>query len=284
MHKEEQNIHNPLLGTTRSHFKWKCTRQCCVSSKPVLLILIWNFLVSFTVALFTSPDFYNLITSYNYSANLINVLTFGLSAFLLLFYPLATCLADRKWGRYKTIVNSLYCLLCSATITCALGGALAAIMVKNFGSQTIYTALGVLILVAFLLSLPSIINFKANVIQFGADQLCDHPTDSLTLYVYWYVWSSFTGTTLLYIVLPLTTFTKRALETTLFTLVPIFVVLLLLLTLITQRYKHHWFNADHSKFNFNPCKLVYRITKFAIKHKYPLQRSAFTYCEDELQV
>ena len=276
MHRDEQN---PLLGTARSRFNWKCTRQCCVSSKPVLLILIWNFLVSFTVALFTSPDFYNLITSYNYSANLIKVLTFGLSAFPLLFYPLATCLADRKWGRYKTIVNSLYCLLCSATIMCAFGGALAAIMVKRFGSQTLHIVLGVFILVAFLLSLPSIITFKANVIQFGADQLCDHPTDSLTLYVYWYVWSSFAGTTLLYIVLPLTTFTKRALETTLFTLVPIFVVLLLL-TLIIQCYKRHWFNADLREVNFNPCKLVYRITKFAIKHKYPLQRSAFTYCDD----
>ena len=146
MHREEQNIHNPLLGTTRSHFKWKCTRQYCVSSKPVLLILIWNFLVSFTVALFTSPDFYNLITSYNYSANLIKVLTFGLSAFPLFFYPLATCLADRKWGRYKTIVNSLYCLLCSATIMCAFGGVLAAIMVKRFGSQTLHIVLGVFIL------------------------------------------------------------------------------------------------------------------------------------------
>ena len=31
----------------------------------------------------------------------------------------------------------------------------------------------------------------------------------------------------------------------------------------------------------NPFKLVYGIIKFAIKNKYPIQRSAFTYCEDE---
>jgi hypothetical protein len=32
----------------------------------------------------------------------------------------------------------------------------------------------------------------------------------------------------------------------------------------------------------NPFKLIYIVTKYAIKHKHPQCRSAFTYCEDEL--
>ena len=32
----------------------------------------------------------------------------------------------------------------------------------------------------------------------------------------------------------------------------------------------------------NPFKLIYRVTKYAIKTKYPQNRSAFTYCEDEV--
>ena len=32
----------------------------------------------------------------------------------------------------------------------------------------------------------------------------------------------------------------------------------------------------------NPFKLIYRVLKYALKHKYARQRSAFTYCEDEL--
>ena len=32
----------------------------------------------------------------------------------------------------------------------------------------------------------------------------------------------------------------------------------------------------------NPLKLVYKVIRYAIKNKYPRQRSAFTYCEDEL--
>ena len=32
----------------------------------------------------------------------------------------------------------------------------------------------------------------------------------------------------------------------------------------------------------NPYKLIYRVLKYAIKHKYARQRSAFTYCEDDI--
>ena len=32
----------------------------------------------------------------------------------------------------------------------------------------------------------------------------------------------------------------------------------------------------------NPYKVVYKILNFVRKHKYPFQRSAFTYCDDEL--
>ena len=32
----------------------------------------------------------------------------------------------------------------------------------------------------------------------------------------------------------------------------------------------------------NPLNLVHKVIKYAIRNKYPRQRSAFTYCEDEL--
>ena len=211
------------------------------------------------------------------------MLTFGLSGFLLLLYPLATCLGDGKWGRYKTIVNSLYCLLCTATVMCALGGALTAILAKNVGSQTLYISLGVPVLVAFLLSLFSLITFKANALQFGAYQLIDCPSDHYSIYVHWYVWSSYTGTALQQIVLSLASniTAKIASELTmLFILIPVFAILILGVTLVIQYCNHHWFIND--VINFNPCKLIYQVTRFAIKHKYPLRRSAFTYCKDEI--
>ena len=254
-----QSVYQPLLDTAaKSHSKMKCNGQLCsVSSKPVLLILTWNFLVSFAAALLTSPDFYSLVTSYS-SANLIKVITFGLSGFLLLFYPLATCLADQKWGRYKTIVNSLYYLLCTATVMCVLGGALI-ISVKGAGSQILYTVLEVLILESLLLILPSLIIFKANVVQFGADQLNDQPSDIKTVYSYRYVWSSYAASALLQILLSIGIPTI---------IVPFILVLILILgvTLVVQYCKRHWFNKDECT-NYNPCRLVCQVTRYAIKHR-----------------
>ena len=42
----------------------------------------------------------------------------------------------------------------------------------------------------------------------------------------------------------------------------------------------HWL-IDHRQ-NHHPLKTVYRVLKFAKQHKYPVNRSAFTYCEDEI--
>ena len=279
-----QSVYQPLLDTAaKPHSKMKCNGQLCsVSSKPVLLILTWNFLVSFAAALLTSPDFYSLVTSYS-SANLIKVITFGLSGFLLLFYPLATCLADQKWGRYKTIVNSLYCLLCTATVMCVLGGALIIVSVKGTGSQILYTVLGVLILESLLLTLPSLIIFKANVLQFRTDQLNGCSSDHYSIYVYWYVWSSYAGIAFqqiaLCLVLNITAKTVTEL-TVLFILIPVSAVIILGVTLVMQCHKHQWFIND--VIDFNPRKLIYQVIRFAIKHKQPLQCSAFTYCEDNI--
>ena len=44
--------------------------------------------------------------------------------------------------------------------------------------------------------------------------------------------------------------------------------------------KKKWFMIN--KKLINPYKLVYLVTKFARKHKVPVNRSAFTYCEDEV--
>ena len=277
-----QTIHDSLLGkTTRSRFKWTCGRQISASSKPVLLILTWNFLVSFAIALFTSPDFYSLITSYS-STNLIKVTTLGLSGFLLLFCPLATYLADRKWGRYKTTVYSLYCLLCTATVMCVLGGALIAILVNGAGSQALYISLGVPALTAFLLSLFSLITFKANVLQLGVDQLIDYSSDHHITYVCWYIWTSYAGTAFQQIALSLALNVTASELTILFILIPASTIIILGVTLSIQCCKNHWF--INNVIDANPCKLIYQVTNFAVRHKRPvtLQRRAFTYGEDTI--
>ena len=56
------------------------------------------------------------------NAAIVNGIQFGISVFLLLFYPLAGCLADIRWGRYATIVNSLHFMFLSLVLTGVLIG------------------------------------------------------------------------------------------------------------------------------------------------------------------
>ncbi len=55
---------------------------------------------------------------------------------------------------------------------------------------------------------------------------------------------------------------------------------LLALCSLVVHCKKEWFLINPSR--NNPIKTVYRITRFARHHKVPVNRSAFTYCEDEI--
>ena len=47
---------------------------------------------------------------------------------------------------------------------------------------------------------------------------------------------------------------------------------------IVQKYSDYFWTENIMG---NPYKLVYGVIRFAIKHKHPIKRSAFTYCNDE---
>ena len=299
---EEENT--PLLGTVRprrcfakvmSKFR---SRNCCLrSSKAALLILVWNLIISFGmlgfldpswyIALFSETLFSNWVGDYS-SAITITGVVYGFSALLLLFYPLAGYLADIRWGRYKTVVNSLcvilWSLVLAIVLACVATLSFIPVMIlspDNYPSNTIQTIVLAVICVVFglptfialVLALCGLVFFNANVVQYGMDQLHDAPTEDSVLYVHWYIWTTFAG--LLAIRSPNTTW--RTL--TFFVLFPI-ALILLGITLCLQKYKHKWFMIDSG--SKNPYKLVLRIVKFAKDHTNPICRSAFTYYEDEL--
>lgn len=56
-------------------------------------------------------------------------------AFLYLFYPLAGCLADIRWGRYKTTINSL-CFIFWGLLSLLVAVTLAAVptLINTFSS------------------------------------------------------------------------------------------------------------------------------------------------------
>ena len=58
------------------------------------------------------------------------------------------------------------------------------------------------------------------------------------------------------------------------------VTVVLAVTLRLADRNERWFLIEPGQ--YNPYKLVYRVTRFARQHRIPVHRSAFTYCEDEV--
>ena len=306
---------SPLLRNTQRHgcyekvksrFK---SRRCCIrSSKAALLILVWNLIVSCGISSFIDPNLYiyNNIIYYirRVDGTLVNKFSaynlaflYGCSAFLFLFYPLAGCLADIRWGRYKTVVNSL-CFGFWGVVSVIILGSLTVIgfipsMVYGIADKmnaiqvttiaTLSIVFGVPIFCGVVLVLCSLIAFSANVIQFGLDQLHDAPTDDSVLYIHWYVWTCYVGVFDVHLSPLIGALSEDAGVLISFVLYFVTITLALSLlgvTLCVQRYKRKWFLIE-SGFG-NPYKLVFKVLKFAKEHSHPVRRSAFTYCEDEL--
>ena len=121
--EENRNISDsaectPLLGNERQGFfmtlqqKFCCRcHRCCLTSKAAILILVWNLFLVVGLRSFFGPHFYDELFGDLYpTRNSITILSgsvYSVIAFLFLFYPLAGCLADIRWGRYRTVVYSL---------------------------------------------------------------------------------------------------------------------------------------------------------------------------------
>ena len=290
---------NPLLQTKRSvdscctPFKLKFRSAVCLKSKSVVLILIWSFLVHLLQSLYVDPYLatttFNRLFGHNISFIYKVCTVYTFLAIVGLFYPLAGLLADVRYGRYRCVMCSQWSLIGGSLLigtSAALGYSLYYYVLQKLhpwsqGTLAIPLILfGIPVVIGLFLFFVSIIAFNANVIQFGLDQLHDSPTDYLGMYIRWFVLVSYTGAVTTKV---LTTYLCCYNKILLILLAVILVSLycFLLLSLCVGFYKRHsWFLTD-TGFR-NPYTLVYRVMCFSLKHKNPIHRSAFTYCEDEL--
>ena len=212
---------------------------------------------------------------------------YAMSAAILCFYPLAGYLADNKFGRFKTVIRSLYVLMGVLVIFNVLG----AMVVPLYYLKHLNERLTVLRLlfangaVTVFASTVSIVGVNANIIQFGMDQLHDSPGDHQSLFIHWFTWVYSLGIFIHQLGLSLTfyIYISDLLHYSLVALsilLPMAYMVVLLVSLCIAHHKRNWFIVDSAR--PNPYKLVYSVTKFSRQHKVPVHRSAFTFCEDEV--
>ena len=254
----------------------------CIKSKVVSLVLLWSVFIGCYYSILNFLSFW-LVYSLPYIENtyMLPPLVFCFcQAFFGFAFPLSGYIADVHCGRLRTILFSMILILCCTLIFMPCHYLFLTLLSKSSVYRIIYYIVSSITLVTMKLAIAG---YCANYIQFGLDQLLEAPSHHQALYVHWAKWNFNLMSTVVVVLFasipnmyshPSFVSIRNILFAAIFTFVITFLVLC-----VFSYWKRHWFYTEPGR--HNPYKMVFKVLNFARKHKYPLQRSAFTYCDDE---
>ena len=109
---------------------------------------------------------------------------------MFLMYPLLGHFADVCLNRYRTIRWSFLPVVCGNTfaLLCELVGLVLLGIIGLKITHEPYSYLGIFLGIAFLVIVVGTGLYKANIIQFGLDQLLEVPTAKSIAFIHWYYW------------------------------------------------------------------------------------------------
>ena len=287
-------LHQPINEDPNIHRKK--TRHCqrfCLPSKSATLMLFWTavvgtvyyFVLIVTVALI---DTKSESTDISLSTN--DFLAYAILAIIAMVYPFSGLIADVYCGRLKTVQISLLFILTFALLLC-----LAVIIVysTNLHFMLMHVNLSafhlpevivlcIILIVALVVYTIGLAGYQANFIQLGLDQLFEAPSHYLSLFILYTIWMFNLGSVPMTAILPLLLCDHQinGAAVGIYVSIPFIISVLLIVLLTISWKKRHWFYVEPG--HINPYKTVFKVIKFAKKHKYPLQRSAFTYGDNYL--
>ena len=256
-------------------------------NKEAVTIILWYVTCVFVhISVFQSvPD------NYSVSGNSAIVSVVVYSSIITL-YSVLGLFGDVFIGRYRLIQFSLWVQWISvlvSTFTTAL-----------LSEYQFHTRLQVLLyLIIYVIEMLGQSTFQVVAIQFGTDQLQEAPSELLSTFIYWYFMierlSILVYQWILYILYMSLVSSFGVTKTIIIKLGwNLFVAVWVSIMLIVKNYcMLNWFsirdrmpndtlNEDPRSGKSNPYHLIYNVLRYAQKHKYPAQRSALTYWEDEI--
>ena len=268
---QENNLRSPIQEilpsihedafSTKEHLKFclKPTyRMRRLKNKGAMLVIIWCF---FLMTAYYFIDYQSL-------QNMNHVSFYVIQASISLTMPLAGWLADVRFGRFKVIYWSSV-IMWIATILITLSFVVEQ-LAKPYHSVHQYAKIALL---AFLGTGYGI--FQANIIQFGVDQLTDASTTEIISFINWFT-CVFIGSGSVAYIFPICNKINHQYSV----LAPLLLcagVSVIVVSIFL--FKNLLIKEPMTK---NPFKFVYKVIEYAIYTKYPVQRSAFTYWEDDM--
>ena len=260
---QDGSIYRPPL-TGRPRKKWQ---HRSIGSRNILLILTWSFIVNCSQRVLETRE--SKITSpwlvqFN---DYIYLAAFAISC------PIASLLAEVVIGRYK-FISLLLRALWLLHIT-GVGISLSEYFLQ-IESTTSY------MIGHYLVAVPASGlqgAFLAVAIPLGLDQIAGASNTNINALVMWSVWNIFSGFSTAEILAKVFYQCSHMQASQVSMIMSLLSVLLLSVGLILDIHFHH--KLVKEPVTVNPVSLIFKVLKYAAKHKYPVQRSAFTYCENE---
>ena len=225
-----------------------------VISFSAVLVLLWDHLLNFEFLL----NKYLLPTTATSEYFL-----YVISSLFYFSFPIFGLLADVWIGRHKAIViGNVLCFL--SWIIAGIG---YIIQCYNDSRVILWVVYGI----AYFTQFVGYAFFTANIIQYIIDQLVGASADELSTVIYWHC----ATLPIMYLLQGLVSCFDVQVDLVIFIVSGVVVSLVLV---SHSLFKHKLENISLIK---NPIKLIVRVLCYARKHKYPENRSALTYWEEE---
>ncbi|XP_064396313.1 solute carrier family 15 member 4-like [Halichondria panicea] len=261
----------------QNHMKLVIRKRCKYQvrwfySKGAFLVLLWTTLISATVG---SYQFGGRLIIGSHRKN-VSIVLMALSCLTCITIPLLGWLADAKLGNYRVFKVSCFFLLVGAIII-----SINVLCFPMLNSVALQNTSAVITVPVYAVGIASIAVCIMTALQLGLDQMPDASSTNLSSFISWFVFSINLGfwipELLLYALLYCTHFSNLN-RSQLFSFFPVMCLVIICSTMFLLAPK--WLIIEPK--SPRALKTIYKVLKFAAKHKAPIYRSALTYWEEDV--
>ena len=256
---------SPLILHHRQPLRRFKYRFQLIKSRAAVLVLIWDLLLQ----IYTQSMLYLIVILagiFSLEDDTLYVLSENFFLIPFLFYPVGGLIADVWIGRYRMISISGYISIV-AWLFCVISYVFY--MYKRDVTIYIPVNITILIITAFLF-VSGTAGFQSNILPFNIDQMMGASGDQLSAIIYWHMFGSFIVYSFATSVIPILYLLPAC--------VTISCITILIISVSNCLFKR-W--LDTTPQITNPIKHIVRVLNYARKNKYPRNRSALTYWEED---
>ena len=257
-----------LLHQRRSNssLKFKYNFQL-LKSKGAILILIWDAIINlYWFLIISSMTLVFQFTNYRFYKIFDNSII-AITTIPKLFCPIGGLIADTCIGRYRSIIISIYISFFAWIIFSVT------YITWQYAFKNESDTISIILLVTLCMLLVGFGSFKSVSVPYNVDQLMDSSSDEISALIVWHVFYYFAAKIVLL-------YTQSSESTVAKVLAFIGTSGFLIITILLSHciFKSH-LNRLHEV--SNPVRLIASVLMYAKKNKYPTNRSALTYWEND---